>query len=395
MNVSSLLRILFLLALPLAVCSSGSASSLQGKVAEVVDGESISVISQNHPVKVRLIGVAAPEKNQSFAGIARQHLSDLVLDKYVVVHVSALRDGYLVGQVQLGDMDVCAQMIRDGVGWYNKSDESNLNEVERQVYQASQEAARSERRGLWQDESPQAPWDFRKAQLSSFAPRTVPATSVSYNTIPAHLPRQTSSMRRGTQAGLSSEDLMGGIIQPGSLAGKPDVRQLSTDGAQGRWLRYQPADRHFSILAPSDGVEVSYQVLAPEGQLLDVHYVVGVNISSKTIYLLSWVKAPNGNSTDASTAGDAINSFLLELNRVREQYGEIPVTATPGRSVSVNGYEGREFTLHTGPASGMVRVLSKQIGDQREVFLLGVLNAPGTPASGAEFLNSLRIGSKQ
>src|ERR1700716_1804145 len=105
MNLPRVIRLVFLLTLPLAVCSSGSASSLQGKVAEVVDGESIAVISQNHPVKVRLIGVAAPEKNQSFAGIARQHLSDLILDKYVFVRVSALRDGYLVGQVLLGDMD--------------------------------------------------------------------------------------------------------------------------------------------------------------------------------------------------------------------------------------------------------------------------------------------------
>lgn len=129
-KVRNILRILFLLALPLAVCSSGSASSLQGKVAEVVDGESIAVISQNHPVKVRLIGVAAPEKSQAYASIARQHLSDLVLNKYVFVRVSALRDGYLVGQVLVGDMDVCAQMLRDGVGWYNKSDESNLSELE-------------------------------------------------------------------------------------------------------------------------------------------------------------------------------------------------------------------------------------------------------------------------
>ena len=389
-NVHNILRILILLALPLAVCSSGSASSLQGKVAEVVDGDSIAVISQNHPVKVRLVGVAAPQKGQSFADVARQHLSDLILNKYVFVRVSALREGYLVGQVLLADMDVSAQMIRDGVGWYNKSDENNLSEAERQVYQASQDAARSERRGLWQEDSPQAPWDFRKAQLSSLAPPTLTATSVPYNTIPAHLPRQTSSMRRGTEAGLSSEDLMGGVIQPGSLAGKPEVKQLSTDGAQGRWLRYQPADRHFSILAPSDGVEVSYQVLAPQGQLMDIHYVVGVNVSSKTIYLISWSKGPNGVSTDDSTASDAVNSLLAGLNNAAARHGEGLTNAAPGRSLSLNGHGGRQYSL-SGSASGVIRVLSKQTGDEREVFMLGVLNAPGAPASGAEFLNSFKI----
>lgn len=76
---------------------------------------------------------------------------------------------------------------------------------------------------------------------------------------------------------------MGGVIQPGAIAGKPDVRPLSPDGAPGRWLKYQPADKHFSILAPSDGVEMTYQVLAPQGKTVELHYVVGV--SGGTIYL--------------------------------------------------------------------------------------------------------------
>jgi endonuclease YncB( thermonuclease family) len=378
-SVRNILRLLFLLALPLAVCSSGSASSLQGKVAEVIDGESIAVISQNHPVKVGLIGVAAPEKNQSFAGIARQHLSDLILDKYVMVRVSALRDGYLVGQVLLGDMDVCAQMIRDGVGWYNKSDESNLSEVERQVYQASQEAARSERRGLWQENSPQAPWDFRKAQSLT------PATS------PVSLPLQPSVVRSGTHAELSSADLMGGAIQPGSMVDKPQVRQLSTDGVQGRWLRYQPADKHFSILAPSDGVEISGQVLDAQGRLLDIHYIVGANVSSRTSYLLAWFKGSNGNSTDVSAAADAVNSLVAGMNSAAQHHGEALTTVTPGRNLSVNDYTGRQYALKTGPASGVIRVLTKQIGTEREVFLLGVLSAPGTQSSGDEFLNSFKV----
>jgi len=65
MTVPHVIRILFLFALPLAICSPGSAASLQGKVAEVVDGGTIAVVSVNHLLKVRLIAVAAPEKNQS------------------------------------------------------------------------------------------------------------------------------------------------------------------------------------------------------------------------------------------------------------------------------------------------------------------------------------------
>ena len=139
---------------------------------DVVDGEDLAVLSQGHLVKIKLVGVASPQVNQSYGAIARQHLADLILNKYVVVRYSSLRDGYIVGQVLLEGMDIGAQMLRDGVGWYNKADEANLSDIERQIYEKSQDAARSERRGLWQDESPVAPWDFGKAPLAPTAPVT-------------------------------------------------------------------------------------------------------------------------------------------------------------------------------------------------------------------------------
>ncbi len=88
-------------------------------MADIFDGDSFAIISGNHPLKVKLIGVAAPEKSQAFADLARQHLSDLIRDKFVTVHFSALEDGFLLGQVLSGEMDVSAQMIRDGAAWYD------------------------------------------------------------------------------------------------------------------------------------------------------------------------------------------------------------------------------------------------------------------------------------
>jgi micrococcal nuclease len=378
-TIPRILRLLFLLALPLAICSSGSAATLQGKVSDVFDGESIAILSQTHTLKVKLIGVAAPEKDQAYAGVARQHLSDLILNKFVMVRYSALRDGYLVGQVLLGDMDVCAQMLRDGVGWY-KSHEGDLSEIDRQIYEASQAAARNEHRGLWQDQWPIAPWDFRKEQLVA---ATIPRTTVESP------PRQPAPMRKGTQAGLSSEDLMGGVLQPGSIAGKPDIRPLSSDGSPGRWLTYQPADRHFSILAPGNGLEVTYPVLDTQGKTMDLHYVIGSN--EKNFYFVTWAKALNGNSSDTSSATDAINGLLSGINRAAARTGGIVVTATPGRSLRLNGYTGRQYALSAGPVSGVVRILTKQIGEERELFLLCALSVPEAEATGDQFLNSFKI----
>jgi micrococcal nuclease len=363
----------------LAVCSSGSAASLQGQVTDVADGQSFTIVSQKLPVKIRLIAMAAPASEQSYAGVARQHLADLILHKFVVIRYSALQDGFLIGQVLLGNMDVGAQMIRDGVAWYNKTDERLLSEIERQVYGDSQDAARNEHRGLWQDESPMAPWDFQKAKLAK--------SNTSVAMLPS-LPRPAASARRVKPRGLSNEDLMGGVIQPGSIAGKPDVKPISSNPQPGRWLTYQPENRQFSVLAPSDAVEITYSVLDDAGRTLDMHYVVGH--SDGNMYFVMWTKGPNGTSTDESAAADTVNGMLAGLNRSAERAG-IVVTATAGRILKLAGYAGKRYVLAAGQASGEVRVLSKRVGDNREFFMLCVLNGPGGESSGTEFLNSFRI----
>jgi micrococcal nuclease len=375
MKVPNLIKVMLLVALLMSVYTLGSASALEGQVAEVIDGGTITVISLKRPVKVRLIGVAALEPSQPYADMARQHLSDLILNKYVVVRSSRLQDGYLIGRVLLGDMDVAAQMIRDGVAWYDKPDESHLGVLEQQLYDASEQAARNERRGLWHDASPIAPWEFRKAQLARLNP-----TPVS--------PRPQARTRGGNHA-LSSDDLMGGVVGPGSMTGQPTVKRISPDSAPGEWVRYQPASRHFSILAPSDGVELSYPVLDGQTNVVELHYVIGNNDGN--LYVLMWAKGSNDNATDASAAADTVKGLVGGINRSIERAGQgFVVTANPVRDLTLSGYAGRQYKLSGGPASGSIRVFSKQIGDQRELFMLCVLNGPAR-SSGDQFLNSFRI----
>lgn len=379
MTLPHVIRILFLLALPLAVFSSGSAASLQGRVTEVVDGQSFTLVSQKLPVKIRLIAVAVPEGEQSYAGSARQHLADLILNKFVVVRYSALQGTFLIGQVLLGDMDVGAQMIRDGVGWYNKADERMLSELERQVYAQSQEAAHRERRGLWQEESPVAPWNFQTARLAN------PNTSVTPLSSSSSL---TPSARKTKPRGLSNEDLMSGMLQPGSMGGNSEGRPLFADASPGSWHTYQPADRHFSILAPGNAIEFDGPILDDSGQTRNLHSVIGK--SDGNLYILVWTKGPNGTATDESAAADIAKGLMAGFESASERTG-IHATMTPGRNLKLNGYSGRRYVLTAGPVSGELRVLSKQVGDTREVFMLYVLNGPNSETTDAEFFNSFKI----
>src|SRR3990172_2684833 len=104
-------RIFIGIVLALVVCASAQASaqaaSLYGKVVAVDEGDSFAIFNLNRSVKVRLIGIDAPEKVQPYGEVARQHLADLILDRFVLVEYSGLSDNsYILGKVFFKDLDV-------------------------------------------------------------------------------------------------------------------------------------------------------------------------------------------------------------------------------------------------------------------------------------------------
>jgi endonuclease YncB( thermonuclease family) len=96
----------YILALALVTCcfASANASSLFGKVIEVKSGDVITIFNLNRPVRVKLMGVDAPEMNQTFGDVAKRHLSDLVFEKSVVVEYAGIAaDSSLTGRVLLNE----------------------------------------------------------------------------------------------------------------------------------------------------------------------------------------------------------------------------------------------------------------------------------------------------
>src|SRR5690242_18519345 len=113
------------------LCSSAvaaKASSIYGKVVEVNSGDVITISNLNRPVRVKLLGVDAPEMNQAFGDVAKKHLSDLVSEKSVLVEYAGIAsDHSLIGRVLLNDTDIGAQMIRDGVAWFDPGNVDQLS----------------------------------------------------------------------------------------------------------------------------------------------------------------------------------------------------------------------------------------------------------------------------
>ena len=372
--VKTLAAITVLLCLPLLA----HAATLQARVIEVDSGNTLVVSSINRPLLIRLKAVAPPEVNQPFSEAAREHLKALVIDRVVAVEYTHLADGYLYARVILDGIDIGSQMLRDGVAWYDRADDHGLKEVERNLYAQCEQAARDEKRGLWQEQSPVAPWEYRRAQLARL------------NGIVSRPSFRQLQARRANKASLSNDDLMGSMIGPGSIAGQPKFKRITANGTPGRWTRFESAREHFTVLFPSDGLEATSTALDGEGKSVPFHYLVGH--VDQTVYMLLSTRGSDAKYADASGADKAVREFVGGVNDSFNKAGSNDiVTAQPIRDIRLSGYSGKQYRLTGQTLSGAIRVLFRRVGDERELFMLVVLTTPGSESSATQFLNSFKI----
>ncbi len=96
-----------------------TAADLTGKVVNVHDGDTLTLLSVNkQQVKVRLGEIDTPELAQPFGTKAKQELSDLVFGREVrVVVLETDRYGRTVGRVYVGSTDVNAELVKQGAAW--------------------------------------------------------------------------------------------------------------------------------------------------------------------------------------------------------------------------------------------------------------------------------------
>lgn len=146
-----------------------SAETLRGMVKAVHDGDTVVLVGRGTGrVTVRLYGVDAPEtrkpdsSGQPFGGQAKRVLMFKVLGKEVAAEVQD-RDQYgrVVAVLQLAGRDINAEMVTEGMAWAYRQ---FLNGPYASRYILLEEQARRQRRGLWRDNNPQPPWEFRRGQ---------------------------------------------------------------------------------------------------------------------------------------------------------------------------------------------------------------------------------------
>jgi endonuclease YncB( thermonuclease family) len=174
-HINKAVFILTILLMPIAA----QQKTITGKVVGVSDGDTITVLDgskQQH--KVRLEGIDAPESAQAFGQKSKQSLSDMVFGRNVTV-VSSKTDRYgrALGKVTLEGKSINYVQVMYGMAWFYRAYSKDLSSEDAKAYEQAEQTARTDKRGLWADPSPVAPWEFRRGKREPKVVVTAPAAT--------------------------------------------------------------------------------------------------------------------------------------------------------------------------------------------------------------------------
>lgn len=128
-------------------------------VIRITDGDTFTGLTRdNIEIRFRIHGIDAPERKQAFSSKSQQKLSELIYGKHVGIKVHTKQDRYgrpVVYVYTKEGLDVGAEMIKSGMAWHFKKYDNS------KYYSQLEDKARSNKIGLWFDDSPIPPWSFR------------------------------------------------------------------------------------------------------------------------------------------------------------------------------------------------------------------------------------------
>jgi endonuclease YncB( thermonuclease family) len=378
--------------------TSVEASTLVGRVIEINDGDVITVFNLNRPVRIKLLAVDAPEEGQVFGDLAKKHLSDLVYDKSVLVEYWGIAaDGSLIGRVMLNNTDVGAQMIRDGAAWFDASNQGRLSVTDREIYQQSEQAARNERRGLWEANAPVAPWEFVKAKTM----RRDPAPSVN-----AVLPVAKPRPDRPTPE-LTNLTLMASRFATRSAPNSPTSNSAELDlstpdeeaerilwassGESGpkKWQPFKPEGENFSVVVPENGVR-RHKSIPVGDQTAEVNIYAARD--GQAVYTLMWITGPSFGEQDQPTISQMVQGFLYGFAEGYRRRNNEPFLCEPQgeRSLSVSGFSGSDYDLPSCTIPTKVRAFSRVVNGRRQMYIAAAFYAEEDPKV-SRFIKSFTV----
>ena len=127
------------------------------KIKRVVDGDTVHVFYQDEVYKIRLTEIDAPERDQPYGSNSTEYLKSLLKEGKVDVDISGTdRYGRKLGRLYWRGIDINRELVSAGYAWvYDQYVTDNS-------FYENQSKARNLKKGLWKDQNPLEPWNWRK-----------------------------------------------------------------------------------------------------------------------------------------------------------------------------------------------------------------------------------------
>lgn len=145
------------LALALLTPFSAFSTEWTGTVVGISDGDTLTVLNANkRQVKIRLTEIDAPESKQAFGTQSKQSLADICFKKTVVVDDKGT-DRYkrTLSRIKCDGIDANAEQVKRGMAWAYRQYLTDPSIA------GLEDSAKASKTGLWTDEIPLPPWEFR------------------------------------------------------------------------------------------------------------------------------------------------------------------------------------------------------------------------------------------
>ncbi len=160
---------LMILLLVCAICGEARAGRIiDGMVRAVYDGDTVLLTTREQSrLKVRLYGIDAPETQkpdkpgQPYGEVAKRTLQYKIMGRQVSAEIVET-DQYqrAVAVIRYKGRDINREMVAEGMAWAYRQ---YLQGPYASEYIGSENRARSSRLGLWRDNRPTPPWEFRRS----------------------------------------------------------------------------------------------------------------------------------------------------------------------------------------------------------------------------------------
>lgn len=138
-----------------------STSAFLCVILAVTGGDTLLASCDHKQMIVRLAEIDAPEKRQDFGLRARQSLVEICLYKNAIITPRAKdRFGRITAYVNCDGTEAHSEQIKRGMAWVFEqyATDMSLYDLQKKAY--------SDRRGLWEQNSPAPPWEWRKSHLA-------------------------------------------------------------------------------------------------------------------------------------------------------------------------------------------------------------------------------------